>query len=102
MCTVNSQSTNSTSNTCNHTFDITSSITCSTPWVIYNETYSKEADLCAELSDPQYEGFTERAVKVRFSEDVGSVTQPYQANTSKPVGVHFRYVGHNNEDMVSY
>ena len=39
-------------------------------------------------------------MKVRFSEHLGSVTQPSQANTSKPVGVHFRSAGHTQADMV--
>jgi hypothetical protein len=37
---------------------------------------------------------------VRFGEPVGSVTQPSQANTNKPVGPHFRLPGHSNSDMV--
>ena len=39
-------------------------------------------------------------MKVRFSEHLGSVTQQSQANTAKPVGVHFRSAGHTQADMV--
>ena len=45
-------------------------------------------------------GCTTRPAKVRFGEHVGSVTQPSQANTNKPVGVHFRLPGHSHSDMV--
>ena len=45
-------------------------------------------------------GCTTRPGKVRFGEHVGSVTQPSQANTSKPVGAHFRLPGHSHSDMV--
>ena len=45
-------------------------------------------------------GCTERPLKVRFSEHLGSVTQPSQTNTTKPVGVHFRSAGHTQADMV--
>ena len=37
--------------------------------------------------------------KTRFSEHVGSVTQPGHSNTNKPVGVHFRSAGHSHNDM---
>ena len=103
MCVACSHSTNSTSHTCTYTgqpFDITSSISCSTPWVIYSVTCCKQTGQCADLGGPQYVGCTERAGKVRFSEHVGSATQACQTNTSKPVGVHFRSVGHTHADMV--
>ena len=45
-------------------------------------------------------GCTERPLKVRFSEHLGSVTQPSQANTAKPVGVHLMSAGHTQADMV--
>ena len=38
-------------------------------------------------------------LKTRFIEHVGSVTQPSQLNTTKPVGVHFRSAGHSHCDM---
>ena len=38
-------------------------------------------------------------LKTRFSEHVGSVTQPSQVNTKKAVGVHFRSGGHSHSDM---
>ena len=44
-------------------------------------------------------GLTEREMKVRFSEHVGSATQQCQVNTIKPVGVHFRLPGHSHSDM---
>ena len=36
---------------------------------------------------------------MRFSEHVGSATQACQANTNKPIGVHFRSAGHSHADM---
>ena len=51
------------------------------------------------MNGPQYVGVTEKSAKVRFSEHVGSATQPCQANTTKPVGVHFRLPGHSHSDM---
>ena len=54
---------------------------------------------CGQLG-PQYVGCTERLGKVRFSEHVGSATQPSQATTTKPVGEHFRLPGHSHADMV--
>ena len=44
-------------------------------------------------------GCTSRQGKVRFSEHVGSVTQPSQASTTKTVGVHFRSPGHSHSNM---
>ena len=38
-------------------------------------------------------------VKTRFAEHDGSATQPSQENTTKPVGVHFRAVGHTHCNM---
>ena len=36
---------------------------------------------------------------MRFSEHLGSAVQPSQADTVKPIGVHFRSAGHNHSDM---
>ena len=38
-------------------------------------------------------------MKTRFSEHVGSASQPCQVDTLKPVGVHFRLPGHSHSDM---
>ena len=76
-----------------------SNITCSTPGVIYTVSCRKQSGECARVRGPQYVGCTTRAAKVRFGEHVGSVTQPSQANTIKPVGVHFRLAGHSHSDM---
>ena len=54
--------------------------------------------MCARLK-PQYIGCTSRPAKVRFSEHLGSAVQPSQADTTKPVGVHFRSAGHNHSVM---
>ena len=55
--------------------------------------------MCGKLRGPQYVGCTGRPGKVRFSEHVGSATQPSQADTKKSVGVHFRSPGHSQSDM---
>ena len=102
-CTTCSHSGNTNSHTCNYTgntYSINSSITCTTPGVIYSVTCKKDSGECLKVKGPQYVGCTERPLKVRFSEHLGSVTQPSQANTSKPVGVHFRSAGHTQADMV--
>ena len=101
-CSTCSHSVNTTTHTCNHTsetFPIASTITCTTSGVVYCVSCVKGSGECARCKGPQYIGCTERAVKTRFSEHVGSVTQPGQANTNKPVGVHFRSAGHTHADM---
>ena len=101
-CCVCPHSVNTTTHSCSHTgksYPITSSISCTTPGVIYCITCTKDSGQCAQLGGPQYVGCTERQVKIRFSEHVGSATQPSQANTAKPVGLHFRLPGHSHSDM---
>ena len=68
--------------------------------MIYSVTCKKDSGECLRVNGPQYVGCTEKPLKVRFSEHPGSVTQPSQANTAKPVGVHFRSAGHTQGDMV--
>ena len=51
------------------------------------------------MAGQQYVGCTARMLKTRFSEHVGSATQPSQALTTKPVGQHFRLPGHSHCDM---
>ena len=102
-CVVCSHSVNSTSHTCNYTGDthsITSNISCSTPGVVYTVSCQKQSGECARQGGPQYVGCTTRPGKVRFGEHVGSVTQPSQVNTTKPVGAHFRLPGHSHSDML--
>ena len=101
-CSVCPHSNNTTSHTCNTTgksYDITSSVSCLTPWVVYTVTCGKQSGECGQLG-PQYVGCTERVGKVRFSEHVGSATQPSQATTTKPVGEHFRLPGHSHANIV--
>ena len=101
-CSVCQHSVNSSTHTCTSTgeiFIITSSATCTTPRVIYCITCVKNTGQCVQLGGPQYIGCTDRMLKTRFSEHVGSVTQPCQENTSKSVGVHFRSAGHHHSDM---
>ena len=68
--------------------------------MIYSVTCGKDSGECARLGGPQYVGYTKRAAKTRFSEHLGSATQHCQVNTTKPVGVHFRSVGHDHRNMV--
>ena len=75
------------------------SLSCTTPGVIYCITCTKDSGQCVQLGGPQYIGCTGRKVKTRFSEHVGSVTEPGQSNTNKSVGVHFRSAGHSYSDM---
>ena len=95
-------SVNTNSHTCNHTgesYPISTPLSCTTPGVIYCITCTKDSGQCAQVGGPQYIGCTGRKVKTRFSEHVGSVTQPGQSNTNKSVGVHFRSAGHSHSDM---
>ena len=101
-CSVCSHSSNTNNHTCNFTkenFSITSNLTCSTPGVIYTVSCKKQSGECAKLGGPQYVGCTSRPGKVRFSEHIGSATQPSQVDTKKPVGAHFRLPGHSHGDM---
>ena len=101
-CSVCPHSNNTPIHTCNHSgqsYDITSSVSCLTPWVVYTVTCAKQTGECGQLG-PQYVGCTGRVGKVRFSEHVGSATQPCQVDTTKPVGEHFRSAGHSHADMV--
>ena len=101
-CSTCSHSINTLSHTCNHTgesFNINSLITCSTPGVIYSVTCKKDSGECLRCKGPQYIGCTERPLKVRFGEHLGSVTQACQVNTTKPVGHHFRSLGHSHAHM---
>ena len=101
-CSVCLHSVNSTHHTSNFTgvrYDISSAISCLTPGVVYTLSCTKMNGECCNVNGPQYVGVTERSAKVRFSEHVGSATQPCQANTTKPVGVHFRLPGHSHSDM---
>jgi hypothetical protein len=103
-CSVCVHSSNSTMHTCNSTgesFPITSSLSCLTPWVVYSISCDKGSGQCAQVKGPQYIGCTERPFKKRFSEHVGTVTQPCHSETAKPVGVHFRLPGHSHSDMVA-
>ena len=97
-------STNSTSHTCNSTgekFQINSSLLCLTPWVVYSVSCDKGSGQCAQVKGPQYIGCSERPFKKRFSEHLGTVTQPCHKDTVKPVGAHFRLPGHDHSDMVA-
>ena len=53
------------------------------------------------MKGPQYVGCSERPFKKRFSEHVGTATQPCHENTVKPVGAHFRMPGHDHSHMVA-
>ena len=101
-CSVCPHSVNTSTHTCNYTgetYNINSYITCTTPGVVYSLECVKGSGVCARLKGPQYVGVTQRQAKVRFSEHLGSAVQPSQADTIKPVGVHFRSAGHSHSDM---
>ena len=96
-CTTCSQSY-----TCNYTGDsysINSIITCTRPGVIYSVACKKNSGECLKVKGPQYMGCTDSPL-VRFSEHLGSVTQPSQPNTAKPLGVHFSSAGQTQANMV--
>ena len=72
----------------------------STTGVVYSVTCNKQSGECGKVGGLQYVGNTTRPGKVRFGEHLGSVTQPCQESTTKPVGVHFRSPGHTHANMV--
>ena len=87
--------------TCNLTkqkYKIKSSVSCTSTNVIYCLSCTKSSGECSHCG-PQYIGCTQRMLKTRFAEHVGSATQPSQVDTVKPVGVHFRLPGHTHSDM---
>ena len=108
-CSVCSHSVNTITHTCHETgeaFPITSLINCESTGLIYCISCVKTTGQCmqggggdAGVGGPQYIGCTARMLKTRFSEHVGSATQPSQALTTKPVGQHFRLPGHSHCDM---
>ena len=102
-CSVCSHYVNSTTHRCNfttETFPINCAINCSTTGVVYSVTCNKQSGECGKVGGLQYVGNTTRPGKVRFGEHLGSVTQPSQESTTKPVGVHFRSPGHTHANMV--
>ena len=99
-CLHSSNSTTHTSNFTGKTFPITNSISCHTPGVVYTVSCSKSTGACGRLQGPQYVGVTTRVARIRCQEHVGTSTQPCHANTSKPVGHHFRLPGHTHSDLV--
>ena len=103
-----SHSTSSTTHTCNSTgeyFPITTNISCLTPWTVYSVSCKKDTGRCSQVGGPgkgpQYIGCTKRPFKTRFSEHIGTATQPCHAETTKSVGVNFRLQGHSHCDMVA-
>ena len=105
-CSVCSHSVNTITHTCYETgevFPITSLINCESTGLVYCISCVKTNGQCgggeAEVAGQQYIGCTARMLKTRFSEHVGSATQPSQALTTKPVGQHFHLPGHTHCDM---
>jgi hypothetical protein len=101
-CVMCTHSVNNNGHTCNHTggeLHHQHPLELHNTGVIYCITCTKDSGQCVQLGGPQYIGCTGRMAKTRFSEHVGSVTQPGQSNTNKPVGVHFRSAGHSHSDM---
>ena len=78
-------------------FQIKSKLTCSSSNVVYCITCRRGGRLCP--AHPQYIGETGKEAKERFRGHRGTITQPSQANTTAPVGVHFRSNGHSLCDL---
>ena len=100
-CVVCSHTTNTSVHTCNYTgqqHKIKSAVNCTSAGIVYCLSCTRSSGECARCG-PQYIGCTERRLKTRFAEHVGSATQPSQAETVRPVGVHFRLPGHSHSDM---
>ncbi len=77
---------------------IKSAISCSDEFVIYCITCIKDTGICAS-SPHQYIGSTSNMAKTRLSKHIGSATLDSQADTTKPVGRHFRLPGHDSSHM---
>ena len=78
-------------------FQIKSKLSCSSSNVIYCITCRRGGRLCP--AHPQYIGETGKEVRERFRGHRGTITQPSQANTAAPVGIHFRSNGHSLCDL---
>ena len=70
---------------------------CTSSNLLYLVSCTKQDRSCN--SQLQYVGETGRRVCDRFQEHRGSVTNPKQFGTSKPVGAHFQQPGHSVRDM---
>ena len=86
------------SHPCGREWPIKSAITCSDEFVIYCITCIKDTGTCAS-SPHQYIGSTANMAKTRLSKHIASATLDSQADTTKPVGRHFRLPGHDSSHM---
>ena len=73
-------------------------ITCQSTGLIYEGHCKKEDRGCPNR--PQYIGETSKRAVDRFVSHKATITQPCHANTTAPVGVHFRGPGHSLADFV--
>ena len=68
-------------------------ITCQSRGLIYEGHCKKEDRGCPNRD--QYIGETSKRAVNRFESHKSTITQPCHANTTAPVGVHFRGPGHS-------
>ena len=78
-------------------FPIKNVITCSSRNVVYCITCTRGGRVCP--LHPQYIGETGQQVKERLREHRGTVIQPAQADTTAPVGMHFRQPSHTYSNL---
>ena len=100
-CTMCSHSpqfcTSFTSASTKEVFPIKSKMDCMTQNVIYLISCNKQDNSCS--SGIQYVGETARRLCDRFQEHRGTITNPSQLGTTKPVGAHFQQPGHTVRDL---
>lgn len=80
------------------TIPIKSKITCTDENLVYAIVCTKQNGLCNSVR-PLYFGETGKSAKWRCAKHIGSITNQCQANTSLPVGAHFRLPGHSHSDF---
>ena len=86
---------------CLHTgekFPIRGHITCKSSGIIYEGHCQKRDKTCP--NGAQYIGESGKRAVDRFVGHKGTICQPGQAQTTAPVGVHFRSPGHSLSDFV--
>ena len=77
---------------------IKSKITCTDENLVYAIVCTKQNGLCNSVH-PLYFGETGKSAKWRCAKHIGSITNQCHANTSLPVGAHFRLPGHSHSDF---
>ena len=66
--------------------------------IIYCISFTKQNGTCSKVC-PQYIGETGKSARERCARHIGSTTNNSQSDTTLPVGVHFRLLGHSHSNL---